>query len=98
MAACGSAKTVFEAGGISDTYALGPLVVLAAKRLVLGVDVAAAKFAAARPIDDPAREQEILAWVEWRLNSAEARPETGIQFFREQISANKVIQRGLHTL
>jgi chorismate mutase-like protein len=98
VVACGSAKTVFEAGGISDTYALGPLVVLAAKRLVLGVDVAAAKFAAAGPIDDPVREQQILGWVEWRLNSAETRPEIGMQFFRDQISANKVIQRGLHTL
>ena len=98
MSPCESAKTVFEAGGIADTKALGPLVVLAAKRLVLGVDVAAAKFASGRPIDDPAREQEILAWTERKLNSAERRPGIGLQFFRDQISANKVIQRGLHTL
>jgi chorismate mutase len=95
---CESAKTVFEAGGIADTKALGPLVVLAAKRLVLGVDVAAAKFASGRPIDDPAREQEILAWAERKLNSTETRPGIDIQFFRDQLSANKIIQRGLHTL
>jgi chorismate mutase-like protein len=98
VSACGSAETVFGTGGIAGTKALGPLAVLAAKRLVLGVDVAAAKFASGRPIDDPAREQEILAWAERKLNSAETRPGIGIQFFRDQISANKAIQRGLHTL
>ena len=98
MVAYESARTAFRAEGISDTHVLGPLVVLAAKRLVLGADVAAVKFATARPIDDPVREHEILEWAERGLNGAETRHEIGVQFFRDQISANKVIQHGLHTL
>lgn len=98
MTKCELANKPSSIGKISDNYTLGPLVVLAAKRLVLGVDVAAAKFMAARQIDDPGREQEILDWAERSLNGAESQYEGAIQFFRDQRLANKVIQRGLHTV
>jgi chorismate mutase-like protein len=75
---------------------VGALVVLIAKRLELGADVAAAKFTGAGQIDDPVREGEILNWVANELSGCNAWREAGVAFFRDQIMANKVIQRGLH--
>jgi chorismate mutase len=83
-------------GTVSDRSSLGALVVLAARRLVLGADVAAAKFVSGQRIDDPVREQEILESVRNRLKRAELEHALGVAFFRDQIEANKVIQRGLH--
>jgi chorismate mutase len=75
---------------------LGALVVAAARRLALGVDVAAAKFPSGQRVDDPAREQEILESMASTLKRSELRHPLGIEFFRDQIEANKVIQRSLY--
>jgi chorismate mutase len=74
---------------------LDALVALAAKRLVLAVDVAAAKSVSGQRIDDPAREQEILDWTACKLGKAGPGRDAGVAFFRDQIAANKVIQYGL---
>jgi chorismate mutase-like protein len=81
--------------GISARVSLDALIVLIAKRLLLGVDVAAAKFVTGGQIEDPIREGEILDWVSNKTPDGfgyEAR----MAFFRDQITANKAIQRGLH--
>jgi chorismate mutase-like protein len=63
---------------------------------VLGVEVAAAKFLSGQRIDDHVREQEILESMAGRLKRDAPRHALGMEFFRDQIEANKVIQRGLH--
>ena len=83
-------------GTVSDRVFLDTLVGAAARRLVIGVDVAAAKFFSGQRIDDHVREQEILDSMAGKLKSAEHRHGLGIEFFRDQIKANKVIQQGLH--
>jgi chorismate mutase len=65
------------------------------QRLALGEDVAIAKFASGRPVDDPIRERKILDSVARRLTGPRAFSQVGMQFFRDQIEANKVLQRGL---
>ena len=80
---------------VADRISLDALVVVAASRLVLGVDVAAAKFLSGQEIDDHAREQEILDSMAGKLKRAGPRHAPGIEFIRDQIEANKVIQRGL---
>jgi chorismate mutase len=80
----------------SDRVLLDALVVVAARRLVLGVDVAAAKFLSGERVDDLVREQEILESTAGKLKRAELRHTLGIEFFRDQIEANKLIQRDLH--
>ena len=96
MPACEPTRASAATGSVSDRTSLGALVVLAARRLVLGADVAAAKFLSGDPIDDPVREQEILESVQNSLKRAELRHALGIEFFLDQIEANKVIQGGLH--
>ena len=96
MPACEPAQASAAAGTVSQRILLDALVVVAGRRLVLGADVAAAKFLSGQRIDDRVREQEILESVASRLKRAEPRRELGMEFFRDQIEANKVIQRGLH--
>jgi chorismate mutase len=96
MLACDPAQASAPAGTASDRIALDALVVVAARRLVLGADVAAAKFLSGQRIDDHVREQEILDSVASRLKGADLRHAPAMEFFRDQIEANKVIQRGLH--
>jgi chorismate mutase len=45
---------------------------------------------------DPVREKEILDCVASRLHGVGFGREIGVAFFRDQIEANKVIQRNLH--
>lgn len=57
------AGTLFAGGApavAADRHTLVPLVDLAAQRVLVGDKVAAAKFGTDQPIDDPAREQQIL--------------------------------------
>lgn len=91
MPACESALTR-SAAGVSYME-LGTIVELAARRLALAVDVAAAKFAGGQPVDDPAREQQILDWV--AEEPGEAGRDARVAFFRDQMAASKIIQRGL---
>jgi chorismate mutase len=86
-----------SAEDVSDAISLDAIVALIAKRLALAADVAAAKFIGGGQVDDPAREEQILDWVADRLPGGSVGRETEISFFHDQIAANKVIQRGLHS-
>ncbi|MBW0104968.1 gamma subclass chorismate mutase AroQ [Pseudonocardia sp. KRD-291] len=78
--------------------ALTDLTRLAARRIALSDTVAAAKFGTPSPIEDPARERRVVddaAAVASREGLDPARAQT---FFRDQIEASKVVQRGLFRL
>ncbi|MGW1954923.1 chorismate mutase [Streptomyces sp. NPDC001920] len=75
---------------------LAPLTDLFTERLLLADKVAAAKYGTDKPIDDPVREQQILADAGARatglgLDAGEVR-----SVFRDQIEANKLVQRALY--
>ena len=76
---------------------LGALTDLVVERLRVSDDVAAAKFGTGSPIDDPAREQQVLDQVRAQAGSLGLDPEQAAAFFRDQITASKVVQRGLFT-
>jgi chorismate mutase len=61
----------------------------------LAQSAAAAKYGSGAPVDDPIREQQILRSAACALNATRLDYRMGIQFFRDQIEANRVIQRGL---
>ncbi|MEO3978673.1 chorismate mutase [Streptomyces sp. CAU 1734] len=85
--------------GHTGTYTqLRPLTVLSAERLATADLVAAAKWGTTSPIDDPAREQVVLDTVRQQASAAGADPEATVRIFRDQIEANKLVQRGLHSL
>ncbi|MEU5209095.1 chorismate mutase [Streptomyces sp. NPDC020742] len=75
---------------------LRPLVTLSAERLATADLVAAAKWGTDSPIDDPARERQVLDAVAEQARQVGADPAATVRIFRDQIEANKVVQRGLH--
>ncbi|MFF3540235.1 chorismate mutase [Streptomyces platensis] len=75
---------------------LRPLAALSAERLATADLVAAAKWGTGGPVDDPAREQEVLRAVAEQARQLGADPAVTVRFFRDQIEANKIVQRGLH--
>lgn len=97
MTACDRAEAQAAPGTtVPDAVSLDALIDVAARRLALGADVAAAKFVDGLEIDDPDREREILDWAAGALNGAGTGHGIGMAFFRDQIEASKVIQRALH--
>jgi chorismate mutase len=77
---------------------LKPLARLILERIMLADKVAAAKFGTGRPIDDPVREHQQLNRVAELSAGMGLDPRVSTEFFRDQIEANKVVQRGLHAL
>lgn len=75
---------------------LRPLAALSAERAALGDLVAAAKWGTGGPIDDPAREREVLDAVAAQAERLGADPAATRRIFRDQIEASKVVQRGLY--
>ncbi|MEU5001961.1 chorismate mutase [Streptomyces sp. NPDC021622] len=75
---------------------LHPLADLSAQRLATADLVAAAKYGTDSPIDDPAREKQVLDDVARQAREVGADPEVTVRIFRDQIEANKVVQRALH--
>lgn len=75
---------------------LAPLVDLAAERLLLADEVAAAKYGTGIPIEDPRREQQVLDTVADLSTASGLDPAVGVRFFQDQIEAGKDVQRGLH--
>lgn len=75
---------------------LRPVASLAADRLATADLVAAAKWGTDSPIDDPAREQVVLDTVAAQARQIGADPDEVRRIFRDQIEANKVVQRGLY--
>ncbi|GGX00733.1 chorismate mutase [Streptomyces lomondensis] len=69
---------------------------LIAQRLLLADKVAAAKYGTDTPIDDPAREAQILDDVRARAAALGLDPDAVAAVFRDQIEANKLVQRGLY--
>jgi chorismate mutase len=94
MSSFDSAQASASTGTASDRVVLDELIAVSARRLVLGVDVAAAKFLSEQRVDDIVREREILESMASTLKRTEH--PLRIEFFRDQIEANKVIQRGLY--
>ncbi|MDQ1029143.1 chorismate mutase [Streptomyces umbrinus] len=75
---------------------LGALTELFAERLLLADKVAAAKYGTESPIDDPVRERQILDDVAARAAGLGLDPDSVTAVFRDQIEANKLVQRGLY--
>lgn len=69
---------------------------LAAQRVRIADQVAAAKYGTPSPIDDPAREQQIYDSVSAQAPALGLDPADAVRFFHAQIEANKVVQRGLY--
>ncbi|MFH8609811.1 chorismate mutase [Streptomyces sp. NPDC018029] len=81
---------------VAGPYArLHPLAELSARRLATADLVAAAKYGTGSPIDDPARERQVLDAVAGQARELGADPEATVRIFRDQIEANKAVQRGL---
>ncbi|MFE6158160.1 chorismate mutase [Streptomyces sp. NPDC056486] len=92
----GAAATSSSVASEGPYARLHPLVDLAAQRLATADLVAAAKYGTGSPIDDPAREQQVLDDVARQARELGADPEATVRIFRDQIEANKVVQRELH--
>ncbi|WP_413811541.1 chorismate mutase [Streptomyces sp. OE57] len=76
---------------------LWPLVDLSAQRVLVADEVAAAKWGTDSPIDDPAREREVLEAVARQAEELGADPVATSRIFRDQIEAGKAVQRGLYS-
>lgn len=87
--------TATPAAPISNAAPLGPLTELLVERLQLGDQVAASKFGTDKPIDDPQREQELLAAVGDEATALGIDADAAVALFEDQITASKVVQRGL---
>jgi chorismate mutase len=81
--------------GFQPIGPLGPLTGLAIRRIQVSDQVAASKFGTNSPIDDPAREQQELDAVRQQATALGLDPAVTVQFFQDQITASKVIQKGL---
>lgn len=79
-----------------QAWPLQPVAALSAERLATADLVAAAKWGTDSPIDDPAREQQVLDSVAAQAQQIGADPDEVRRIFRDQIEANKVVQRGLY--
>lgn len=76
--------------------ALRPLAELSARRLRTADLVAAAKWGTGQRIDDPERERQVLAAVARQAGEVGGDPVATVAVFRDQIEANKLVQRALH--
>ncbi|KUO02482.1 chorismate mutase [Streptomyces caeruleatus] len=85
-----------HARAASVSPGLTPLTDLFAERLLIADKVAAAKYGTDKPIDDPVREQQILDDVAARATGLGLDPDAVQAVFRDQIEANKLVQRGLY--
>ncbi|MFE9859929.1 chorismate mutase [Streptomyces sp. NPDC005780] len=75
---------------------LRPLVDLSAHRLATADVVASAKWGTGAPVDDPAREQQVLDTVARLAREEGADPQETVRFLRQQIEANKQVQHAMH--
>lgn len=75
---------------------LHPIVDLSAQRVLVGDLVAASKWGTGGPIEDPDREQVVLDSVAELAREHGTDPDRVVAIFRDQIEANKIVQRGLH--
>ncbi|MFB7560465.1 chorismate mutase [Streptomyces brevispora] len=78
------------------TLPLHSIAALSAECITTADLVAAAKWGTGSPIDDPTREQQVLDAVAAQAQQLGADPDEVRQVFRDQIEANKIVQRGLY--
>jgi chorismate mutase len=74
---------------------LGSLADLVIERIRVSDDVAASKFGTDSPIEDPEREQQVLEQVREQAGAVGVDPDAAVAFFQDQITASKVVQKGL---
>lgn len=74
---------------------LGALTNLVIERIRVSDRVAASKFGTDSPIDDPAREEQELEQVQKQAAALGVNPDAAVAFFQGQITASKVVQKGL---
>ncbi|MEC3978770.1 chorismate mutase [Amycolatopsis sp. H20-H5] len=91
------AGSVPPASAASPPPSLWRLTDLSAQRVQIADKVAAAKFGTPAPIDDPVREQQIFDSVAAKAPALGLDPASVVAFFRDQIEANKLVQRGLYS-
>ncbi|MCA1006794.1 chorismate mutase [Rhodococcus hoagii] len=94
MVSAGTATAGTESSTVPSTE-LGPLVRAVSERLSTADAVAAAKWGTGKPIDDPAREADVLRAVAEQARRENLDPARVEQVFRDQIEASKDVQRGL---
>ncbi|MFF3455134.1 chorismate mutase [Streptomyces sp. NPDC002730] len=90
-----SASVPAAAAGSNSYAGLHTIADLSAQRLTTADLVAAAKYGTGSPIDDPAREKQVLDGVAQQARDLGADPEATVRIFRDQIEANKLVQRAL---
>ncbi|QNP69871.1 chorismate mutase [Streptomyces roseirectus] len=90
-----ASRTATADTATADAPTLHTIADLAAQRLATADLVAAAKFGTSSPIDDPAREQQVLDTVAAQAQQLGADPDAVRAVFRDQIEANKLVQRAL---
>jgi chorismate mutase len=88
--------TVPAASASAAPASLWRLTDLAAHRVRIADQVAAAKYGTTAPIDDPVREQQIYDSVSAQAPGLGLDPADAVRFFHAQIEANKLVQRGLY--
>ncbi|MFI6123805.1 gamma subclass chorismate mutase AroQ [Streptomyces sp. NPDC051064] len=76
---------------------LRPLADLSAQRLGTAELVAAAKWGTGEPVDAPVREQQVLDAAARQAREVPADAVATVKIFRDQIEANKHVQRALHS-
>ncbi|MFE3941978.1 gamma subclass chorismate mutase AroQ [Streptomyces sp. NPDC059118] len=84
--------------GPSQRLPLFSVAALSARRIATGDLVAAAKWGTGEPVDDPARERRVLDSAAEQARKLGADPRLTRLVLRDQIEANKKVQRGLHRL
>ena len=96
MAAVTRASTGPASGAaVKPLGKLGPLTGLIIERLQVSDDVAASKFGTGSPIEDPVREAQVLDSVRKQAEAAGVDADAAVAFLRDQITASKIVQRGL---
>ncbi|MFF7387201.1 chorismate mutase [Streptomyces scabiei] len=94
--AAGAESSSAPSRTVVGTRSLTGLTDLFAERLLVADKVAAAKYGTTAPIDDPVREKAILDDVAARAVGLGLDPDEVTAVFRDQIEANKLVQRGLY--
>ncbi|WP_411092845.1 chorismate mutase [Streptomyces sp. 049-1] len=98
LAVTGSSQTdtsQVSTASVKPLGQLGSLTDIVIERLLVSDQVAASKYGTDRPIDDPAREQQMLDTVRSKAGPLGLDPDATVAFFQDQITASKVVQKGL---
>ncbi|GGJ58287.1 chorismate mutase [Streptomyces brasiliensis] len=82
-------------GTVKPLGRLGALTDLVIERIRVSDHVAESKFGTDSPIEDPSREEQVLEQVRKQAGAVGVNPDAAVVFFRDQIAASKVVQKGL---